>query len=125
MLLEKSINIDLHHETFRHTYTVNGILRDVGDVTNNGVILTTPISRGLLYGQGQGVLKSTNDGETATYTFQFIGSLTNDSQPPHGSWYIYTNSTEKMAFLNNTVGITRGEIGEKNGKFSTKVWEWK
>ena len=121
MLLEKSINIDLHHETFRHTYTVNGILRDVGDVTNNGVILTTPISRGLLYGQGQGVLKSTNDGETATYTFQFIGSLTNDGQPPHGSWYIYTNSTEKRAFLNNTVGITRGEIGEKNSEFSTKV----
>jgi hypothetical protein len=55
LLLEKSINIDLHHETFRHTYTVNGILRDVGDVTNNGVILTTLISRGLLYVQGQGV----------------------------------------------------------------------
>ena len=125
MLSEKNINIDLHHETFRYTYTVNGILRDVGDVTNNGVILTTPISRGLLYGQRQGVLKSTNDRETATYTFQFIGSLTNDSQPPHCSWYIYTNSTEKMAFLNNTVGITRGEIGEKNGEFSTKVWEWK
>ncbi|HEX6028058.1 MAG TPA: hypothetical protein VFY64_03360 [Nitrososphaeraceae archaeon] len=121
MLLEKSINIDLHHETFRHTYTVNGILRDVGDVTNNGVILTNHISRGLLYGQGQVVLKSTNDGETATYTFQFIGSLTNEGQQPHGSWYIYTNSTEKMAFLNNMVGITKGEIGVKNSEFSTKV----
>lgn len=125
MLLEKSINIDLHHETFKHTYTANGILRDVGDVTNNGVILTTPISRGLLYRQGQGVLKSTNHGKIATYTFQFIGSLTNDSQQPHGSWCSHTNSMRKMAFLNNMADITRGEIWEKNNKFSTKVWEWK
>ncbi|HEX2409341.1 MAG TPA: hypothetical protein VHJ38_19230 [Nitrososphaeraceae archaeon] len=106
-----------------YTYNANGTLKDVGNVTNTGLIITKPLSNELIYGQGQGVLQS-KDGEQATYTFQFIGSLKEGGQPPHGSWFIYTNSTGKMAFLNTMVGITYSEIG-KEGEFSTKVWKWK
>jgi hypothetical protein len=106
-----------------YTYTANGTLKNVGNVTNTGLIITKPLSNELIYGQGQGVLQS-KDGEEATYTFQFIGSLKEGNQPPHGSWFIYTNSTGKMAFLNNLIGITHSEIG-KDGTFSTKVWKWK
>jgi hypothetical protein len=106
-----------------YTYTANGTLANIGNVTNNGFIMTTPIGKDLLYGQGQGIL-STKNGETATYTFQFIGSLSPDGQLPHGSWYIHTNSTGKMASLNNIVGITQSEI-HQGGQFLTKVWEWK
>jgi hypothetical protein len=106
-----------------YTYTANGTLKDVGNVTNTGLIITKPLSNELIYGQGQGVLES-KDGEEATYTFQFIGSLKEGMQPPHGSWFIYTNSTGKMAFLNNMVGITHSEIG-LDSTFSTKVWKWK
>ena len=106
-----------------YTYTANGTLKNVGNVTNTGLIITKPLSNELIYGQGQGVLQS-KDGEEATYTFQFIGSLKEGGQPPHGSWYIYTNSTGKMAFLNNMVGITHSEIG-KDSEFYTKVWKWK
>ena len=105
-----------------YTYTANGTLKDVGNVTNTGLIITKPLSNELIYGQGQGVLQS-KDGEEATYTFQFIGSLKEGGQLPHGSWYIFTNSTGKMAFLNNTVGITHTEMGQ-DGKFTTKVWKW-
>lgn len=106
-----------------YTYIANGTLANVGNVTNNGFILTTPLTSGLLYGEGQGVL-STDDGETATYTFQFVGSLAAGGQAPHGSWYIHTNSTGKMAFLNNMVGITQSEIRD-GGEFLTMVWQWK
>jgi hypothetical protein len=106
-----------------YTYIANGTLANIGNVTNNGFILTTPLASGLLYGEGQGVL-TTKDGETATYTFQFVGSLAAGGQAPHGSWYIHTNSTGKMAALNNMVGITHSEIHD-DGKFSTRVWEWK
>lgn len=106
-----------------YTYTANGTLKDVGNVTNTGLIITKPLSNELVYGQGQGVLQS-KDGEEATYTFQFIGSLKEGGQLPHGSWFIYTNSTGKMAFLNNMVGITHSEIGQ-DSTFSTKVWKWK
>ena len=50
-----------------YTYVANGTLANVGSVTNKGFILTTPLVKDLLYGEGQGVL-STNDGETASYT---------------------------------------------------------
>lgn len=60
----------------------------------------------------------------ATYTFQFMGQLTERGTPPYGSWYLWTNSTGSLAFLNNKVGITQSEIGP-NGEFSTKLWEWK
>lgn len=106
-----------------YTYTANGTLKDVGNVTNTGLIITKLLSNELIYGQGQGVLQS-KEGEEATYTFQFIGSLKEGGQQPHGSWFIYTNSTGKMAFLNNMVGITHSEIG-KDGEFYTKVWKWK
>jgi hypothetical protein len=107
-----------------YTYTANGTLKDVGNVTNTGLIITKPLSNELIYGQGQGVLQSKDGKEEATYTFQFIGSLKEGAQPPHGSWFINANSTGKMAFLNNMVGITQSEIG-KDGEFSTKVWKWK
>jgi len=106
-----------------YTYVTNGTLSNVGNVTNNGFILTTSLDAGLLYGEGQGVLRTT-DGETATYTFQFVGSLKAGGEAPHGSWYIHANSTGKLAFLNNMVGITQSEMHE-GGEFSTKVWEWK
>jgi hypothetical protein len=106
-----------------YTYTANGTLKDVGNVTNTGLIITKPLSNELIYAQCQGILESKDD-EQATYTFQIIGSLKEGGQPPHGSWFIYTNSTGKMAFLNNMVGISLGEIG-KDGTYSIKVWKWK
>lgn len=109
--------------TSPYTYNANGTLANIGNVTNNGFILTTPISNGLVYGEGQGILK-TEDLETATYIFQFIGSLNPGGQDPHGSWYIFSNATGKLAFLNDIVGITEAEVFE-NGQFSTKVWHWK
>ncbi len=111
-----------------YTYSANGTIMSnnatATNVTNSGMILTIPIdNNGTLYGQGQGVL-TTEGGEMATYTFQFIGQLIEGGTPPHGSWYLSTNSTGDLAFLNNKVGITQSEIGP-NGDFSTKVWEWK
>jgi hypothetical protein len=115
--------------TGSYTYSANGTFVDNNNttsainVTNSGMILTIPIdNNGTLYGQGQGVL-TTEDGESATYTFQFMGQLTEGGTPPHGSWYFWTNSTGSLAFLNSKVGITQGEIGS-NGEFSTRVWEW-
>lgn len=110
------------------TYSANGTIMSNGttpiNVTNSGMILTLPIdNNGTLYAQGQGVL-TTDDGEMATYTFQFIGQLSEGGIPPHGSWYLLTNSTGSLAFVDNKVGVTRSEIGP-NGEFSTKVWEWK
>jgi hypothetical protein len=111
-----------------YTYSANGTIMSNNNasainVTNSGVILTIPIdNNGTLYSQGQGVL-TTEDGEMATYTFQFIGELTEGGTPPHGSWYLSTNSTGSLGFLNNKVGITQSEIGP-NGEFSTRVWEW-
>lgn len=110
----------------QYTYSANGTLKGVGNITNNGVILMVPLSAEAMYGQGQGVLSTADGSEEATYMFQFISKQQNVSgnSLSHGSWYLYTNSTGTFAFLNNMVGITESEI-DQNGQFTTKVWEWK
>lgn len=101
----------------------NGTLTNAGNVTNNGFILTTPLDDGVVYGEGQGVL-ITAEGKTATFMFHFVGSLEAGGEAPHGSWYIHTNSTGKLASLNNMVGITQSEMHD-GVEFLTKIWEWK
>ena len=101
----------------------NRTLTNAGNVTNNGFILTTPLDDGVVYGEGQGVL-ITAEGKTATFMFHFVGSLEAGGEAPHGSWYIHTNSTGKLASLNNMVGITQSEMHD-GVEFLTKIWEWK
>jgi hypothetical protein len=108
-----------------YTYEAIGTLDNVGKIINNGVILTLPLQKDLVFGKGQGVLKTEDTNESATYTFQFIGSFSDADNPHHGSWYFHTESTNgKLAFLNNKVGMTRGDI-QKDNEFVTKIWAWK
>jgi hypothetical protein len=41
-----------------YTYTANGTLKDVGNVTNTELIIIKLLSDELIFGEGQGVLKS-------------------------------------------------------------------
>jgi hypothetical protein len=85
--------------------------------------LTTPIQGELIYGKGQGVMKTEDGMESATYTFQIIGSFSDKNHPPHGSWFFRTDSNGKLSTLNNLVGIVKGEMMQDN-EFVVKVWKW-
>lgn len=79
----------------------------------------------VIYGEGQGVITTTKDGQMATWTGQGIGHFTSDGKLVlHGSLFFSTTSTGKLAFINNMVEIFQYEA-DALGNTSTKVWGWK
>jgi len=66
----------------------------------------------------------TKGGDSAPFTFQFIGSTTSGEKSiGHGSWYVTSPATGKLVFLNNEALLFKGEV-EKNGTISLQGWEW-
>jgi hypothetical protein len=108
------------------SYSSNGTMRGNINVSNTGTFWS--ISRGdnVTYSQGQGVIATQDDsGEMANYTLQFIGNITQEGKPVfYGSSIYNTNSTGRIAFLDNLIGIYKGEIDEM-GNFVSKEWQWK
>ncbi len=96
------------------------------NITNIGTFWT--ISRGdnVTYGHGQGIIM-TKDGsqEKANYTFVIIGNTTQEGKPVfRGSSVYNTTATGMLAFLDNLIGIFKGENDEM-GNFVSYEWEWK
>jgi len=102
----------------------NGTMNGVGNVTNLETWVDTFKSPAIAYGVGQGIL-TTKDKQRATWIAHDIGR-TNDNNGAityHGVMFFSSNSTGKLAFLNNLEGLY---ITEVNGsKQTTKMWEWK
>jgi hypothetical protein len=94
------------------------------DGTEIGTYSTIYRPEGVLYGEGYGVITST-DGEIATWTGSGIGKFTGQGKIRfHGPLLYRTLSTGKLAFLSNLVGVYETQIDE-NQNFAYKVWEWK
>ena len=90
------------------------------EVTNTGEYVGVSKDNNLVYDQGQGVIKTNDGSETANYTFIEVG---NDTAYQGASVYS-TNSTGKLSFLDNMLGIYKGETDE-SGNFVLKQWHWK
>jgi hypothetical protein len=103
----------------QYTFTSNGTMNGNIEVTNTGEYVSTSKGNILVFDQGKGVIK-TKDGETANYTFIEVFNGT-DYQ---GASAYSTNSTGKLAFLNNTMGIYKGGADE-SGNYALEQWHWK
>lgn len=83
---------------------------------------------GVLYGEGQGIIRTKGGHEMATWTGPGIGSFTGPGKVSfRGSLFFRTPSTSdggKLSHLNNTVGVFEYEVDEV-GNCSAKTWEWK
>lgn len=94
------------------TFTANGTMNGNIEVTDTGEFVS--ISKG-------DNLSTTKDGsETANYTSIDVGNFT-DYQ---GASAYSTNSTGKLSFLNNMLGMYKGET-EESGNFVLREWNWK
>ncbi|MGB7956525.1 MAG: hypothetical protein WCF23_21335 [Candidatus Nitrosopolaris sp.] len=100
----------------------NGTMNGVG--TNLETWVDTFKSPAIAYGVGQGIL-TTKDKQRATWIAHDIGR-TNDNNGAiiyHGVMFFSSNSTGKLAFLNNLEGLYITEVNDS--KQTTKMWEWK
>jgi hypothetical protein len=101
------------------TFTGNGTMNGNIEVTDTGEFVS--ISKGdNLSITKDGVITTKDGSETANYTSIDVGNFT-DYQ---GASAYSTNSTGKLSFLNNMLGIYKGETGE-TGNFVLREWHWK
>jgi hypothetical protein len=74
-----------------------------------GTYGTVPRPGGVMYGEGQGVGRSSRPGGKISH---------------RGSLFFRTTSSANLSALNNLVGVFEYEVDEM-GNCSSKVWEWK
>jgi hypothetical protein len=68
----------------------------------------------------KGLITTKDGSETANYTGIDVGNYTHYQ----GASAYSTNSTGKLSFLNNNLGIYKGET-EESGNFVLRQWHWK
>jgi hypothetical protein len=104
----------------QYTFTANGTMNGNIEVTNTGEFVSVSKGNNLVYDQGQGVIKTKDGSETANYTFIEVGNGT----AYQGASAYSTNSTGKLSFLDNILGIFKGGLDE-SGNFVLEQWHWK
>ena len=82
-----------------------------------------PTSSAVLHGEGQGVIMA-GESEMASYTGEALGRLSSSGIKWRGAIFYRTSSTDRLASLNNVVGVLEAEV-DTEGNFSEKTWEWK
>ena len=103
----------------QYTFTGNGTMNGNIEVTDTGEFVS--ISKGdNLSTIKHGVIKTKDGSETANYISIDVGNFT-DYQ---GASAYSSNSTGILSFLNNMLGIYKGETKE-NGNFVLREWHWK
>lgn len=108
------------------SYTANGILKDVGNVTDKSNFITTyqSDSGNTSTSTGKGII-TTTDGEIATYTGQDLGITDkNGTDTYHGIIIFQTDSDGKLEFLDNLIGLYEYKSWS-DGTKSGIIWEWK
>ena len=103
----------------QYTFTANGTMNGKIEVTDTGEFVSVS-KNNLIFDQGQGVIKTKDGSETANYTLIDVSNGT----AFQGASAYSTNSTGKLSFLNNTIGIYKGETDE-NENYESTEWHWK
>lgn len=82
-----------------------------------------PHGSGVLYGEGDGVLMTTN-GEMVTWSGSGVGRFTGQGAVSFRGVAYYQTASERLARLNGLAGIYEYQTDEA-GNVTLKVWEWK
>ena len=111
--------------TTQISYSSNGTMDGNIPVTTSGNFMSISKGNNVTYNHGQAIVTAKDGTEIANYTFLAVGKISEEGKPNFNGVSVYsTNSTGKLGFLNNMVGIFKVEI-DKMGNFVNKEWEWK
>jgi hypothetical protein len=109
----------------QYTFTTNGTMNGNIEVTNTGEFVSVSKGNNLAFDQGKGVIATKDGSETANYTFIDVENDTQGGKTIfQGASAYSTNSTGKLPFLNNMLGIFKGET-DQNGNIVNTEWQWK
>jgi hypothetical protein len=114
--------IDANRTQF--TISANGTLNGNIEVTNTGEIVTSSKGNHAV-DQGHGVIATKDNNETATYILIGAENFTQAGKTVfRGSTVYSTNSTGNLSFLDNMIGVFKGEGDIATGNFVSTEWEW-
>ena len=102
-----------------------GKFKDI-EITLVGTFWTIPAGKNITYVEGQGIITTKDNEDTATFRGYGIGTSKGQvSVSTRGSVIYKSSSTNgKLSFLNNKIGVFEGEVDE-SGTSTEKHWEWK
>ena len=82
----------------------HGILKNVGNVTNNKTFTSTYLSDELLVGRGKGTIETT-DGQSIDWISSDLGRPSDNQWVFHGVIQFNNTQGESLSFLNNRIGL--------------------
>ncbi|MGD1838352.1 MAG: hypothetical protein ACPKPY_09900 [Nitrososphaeraceae archaeon] len=116
--------LNAEENKIEHTFEEEGKFKDI-DTTMIGTFWTVSVGKNIVYGEGHHVITTKDGQETATFMGYGIGrSNVERGISYRGSVFYKTSSKDKLAFLDNLVGIFEAEADE-SGNGVVKIWEWK
>jgi hypothetical protein len=93
------------------TFSGEGAMNGNIEVTNSGDFIEVQKGNNVTNAQGQGVLTTKDGSEKASYTFHAVGNVTKEGKPILlGSAIYSTDSSGKLAFINNVISLFRVEV---------------
>ena len=117
--------LDVSPPRVETSFSATGTLKGAITVSEMGTYWSEARSPGILYGEGQGIVMSSDGTEVATWKGGGIGRMSGTGMVSfRGAIYWSTTSTGILAPLNNLVAVYEYEIDE-GGNTSAKNWEWK
>ncbi|HEX6294334.1 MAG TPA: hypothetical protein VFZ46_04215 [Nitrososphaeraceae archaeon] len=110
-----------------HSITQEGKLKDI-EIIILGVFWTIPtVDKNVTYGEGQGIITTKDDEDTATFKGYGIGHSKGQVSAIFCGSVFYKSQIStngKFSFLNNKIGVFETEVDE-SGISTEKVWECK
>lgn len=108
----KNISLTPYLVTEEHS-SDHGILKGVGNVTNNQTYISTHLSDELIQSTGNGTFE-TQDGESIAWITSAIGRPADDGNWVFHEIILFNNTqSESLALLNNSIGLVKATIGNE------------
>jgi hypothetical protein len=89
-----------------------GLLKGVGNVTNNQTFISTHLSDELIQSTGNGTFE-TPDGESIAWISSAIGRPVDDRWVFYGIRLFNNTQSESLSLLNNSIGLARDVVGNE------------
>jgi hypothetical protein len=92
-------------------FSGEGAVKGNIEVTNSGDFIEVRKGNNVTHAQGQGVLTTKDGSEKVSYTFHAVGNITKEGKPILlGSAIYSTDSSGKLAFINNVISFFKVEV---------------
>lgn len=97
------------YRTTDERYFEHGLLKTVGNVTNNQTFFNTYLSNGLIVGRGNGTFE-TADGQSITWISSDLGRRNDTQWVYYGIMLFNSTGSKSFSLLNNSIALSKSSF---------------